>query len=59
MAALAFVVADDGDEGAAIVDAGGVVEEAVPIVAVGAAIHQVASHDVEGGVGPVAEGGFH
>ena len=52
LAALALVIADHRHQRAAVVDAGGVVKEAVPIIALGAAIDEVAGHHVEGGIGP-------
>ncbi|MCZ7641258.1 MAG: hypothetical protein M5U12_37525 [Verrucomicrobia bacterium] len=53
------MVADGGDEGAAIKDIPGVVEEAVPVIALVAPVHEVAGEDVEGGVGALAEGGVN
>ena len=55
MAALVFVVADGGDDGAAVVDAPRAVKEAVPVVPFVAPVHEVAGHDVKRRVGPLAE----
>ena len=55
MAALVFVVADRGDDRAPVVNAARVMEQAVPVVAFVAAIHEVAGHDIKCRIGPLSE----
>src|SRR5437867_11235096 len=55
MPALAFVIANHGNQLAAIVDALRIIEKTVPVIAFGASVDQVSGHDVKGGVGPAFE----